>query len=146
MKTEYSQQLREECLTQSTMVATAVSPGEVGKFASERIVRRLDALGAQVNLALGTMVSGMNEHIHDHGTAIGIVTALPRRNVPGALKLLWSDLWQRVEHVVERLIEHLQHVLFVGRGRFRQIERERWLDPGDLVKPEYVRQRNVKHL
>src|SRR5579872_5106680 len=71
---------------------------------SERVVGRLDALGAQIYLALRAMMSGVDEHIHDHRPAIGIIAAFPGGNVPGALQLFRSDLWQDCEHVIEGLL------------------------------------------
>src|SRR5579864_9450459 len=127
MKTEYSQGSGAECLTRSNHVATAASAVQTRRsrrVRSKPVIRRLDPLRAQINIALRPVMRRMNEHIHDHRAAIRIVTALPRRNVPGTLQLLDGNLRQYVNDVVKRLIEQLQDILFVGSRRFRRIERK----------------------
>ena len=37
---------------------------------SKCVVRRLDAFGTQVNLALRAVMSRVYEHVHDHGAAM----------------------------------------------------------------------------
>jgi len=58
----------------------------------ERIVRRLDAFGAKIDLALRAVMGSVNEHVKNHGAAVRVGAALPGRDVPSALELLRRDL------------------------------------------------------
>ena len=51
------------------------------------------------------MVGGVDEHVEDHGAAVGIVAAFPGGDVPGALELLGGYGRQDRENVIEGLFE-----------------------------------------
>src|SRR5216684_8381151 len=98
-ETQYFAGLAAECLTHRSQ--------EPGASRLETVVGRLDTLGAHVDFALCAVVSRVHEHVQDHGPAVGISAPLPRRDVPRTLQLLGRNLWQHLNHVVERLLQQL---------------------------------------
>src|SRR5579864_82480 len=149
MKTEYSQGSGAECLTRSNHVTTAASSIQARqsrRVRSKPVIRRLDSLRAQINIALRPVMRRMNEHVHDHRAAVRIAAPLPRGKVPGTLQLLVSNLRQHFNDVVKRLIEQLQDIFLVGGRWLRGIGSKGRLDPCDLVEAKYVRYSDVVHL
>jgi len=67
----------------------------------ESVVGWLDSLDAQINLTLGAVMRGMDQHIQKHRSSVWVSASLPGRQVPGPLELFRGDLWQYVNHVVE---------------------------------------------
>ena len=68
---------------------------------SESVVGWLDAFDTQINLTLGAVMGGVDQHIHQHRSSVRVSAALPGWQVPGTLELLRGDLWQDCNHVVE---------------------------------------------
>ena len=73
---------------------------------SESVVGWLDAFDTQINLTLGAVMGGMDQHVQEHHSSVRVRAALPGWQVPGALELLGGGRWQDHNHVVERLVEH----------------------------------------
>src|ERR1700722_1476896 len=141
----YCQGLSRERLTPSSpLLAAFARSGDFDR--SKFIVRWLDSLRTHVDFALRAVMRRVHKHIQDHGTPVRIGSVLPRRNMPLALKFLRSDLRQRGDHIVERLIEQLQHSLFIRRRRLAEINRKRRRQPGELIKSDYIAHRDMHHL
>src|SRR6516165_4690868 len=68
---------------------------------SKRVVRGLDSFYPQVHLALCPVMCGVDEHVDEHRSAVGIRAALPSWQMPFAFELLRCDRGKNRDHIIE---------------------------------------------